>query len=218
MTMAETPSPPEFDAAFAEAFRDLLLWRRDVRRFRRDPVHPALVRSLIEDACLAPSVGLCQPWRFVLVETETCRAAIRASFTRANAEALGGYDGDRRTRYAGLKLEGLEVAPVQIAVFADEATEAGAGLGRHTMPETLRYSVVGAIHTLWLAARTAGLGLGWVSILEPEVVKETLKVPETWTLIAYLCLGCPEEEHLDPELVRHAWQSRACVDQLIFRR
>jgi 5,6-dimethylbenzimidazole synthase len=86
------------------------------------------------------------------------------------------------------------------------------------MPETLRYSVVGAVQTLWLAARAEGLGLGWISILEPETVTRMLEVPESWTLIAYLCIGLPVEEHLDPELDRHRWQERLDVERAIVRR
>jgi len=218
MGIGSSSGPPRFDAAFGAAFRDLVLWRRDVRRFRRDPVDPDLVLALIDLASRAPSVGLSQPWRFVLVETDERRAAVQASFARANARALGGYTGEEQTRYAKLKLEGLAAAPVHLAVFADEATEAGAGLGRQSMPETVRYSVVAAIQTLWLGARAEGLGAGWVSILEPEIVTRALDVPEAWTLIAYMCIGWPEEEHLDPELARAGWQSRIDVSELIFRR
>ena len=216
--MGGIQEPPLFDAAFGARFRDLVLWRRDVRRFRRDPVDADLVLSLLEIASRAPSVGHSQPWRFVLVETEERRAAVRASFERADRQALEGYCSEERSRYVRLKLAGLDAAPVHLAVFADETTEAGAGLGRQTMPETLRYSVVGAIHTLWLAARAEGLGLGWISILEPDVVTNALDVPSGWTLVAYLCLGWPEEEHLDPELVRHGWQERLSASDLILRR
>jgi 5,6-dimethylbenzimidazole synthase len=218
MTEVQAPSPRAFDAAFREAFRDLVLWRRDVRRFRRDPVEPALIHSLLELSSHAPSVGHCQPWRFVLVESESRREAVKSSFARANAKALENYDGEQRALYARLKLEGLRDAPVHLAVFAEEATEAGSGLGRQTMPQTLHYSVVGAIQTLWLAARAEGLGVGWISILEPETVRQPLDVPETWNLVAYLCLGWPVEEHLDPELVRHQWQDRLDVEHLIFTR
>ncbi len=218
MTETPDPSPRPFDAAFRQSLRDLVLWRRDVRRFRRDPVDPALIHSLLELASHAPSVGHCQPWRFVLVESAECREAVRSSFARANAKALETYDGEQRTRYARLKLEGLEDAPVHLAVFADEATEAGSGLGRQTMPQTLRYSVVAAIQTLWLAARAEGLGLGWISILEPETLCRVLEVPESWTLIAYLCIGRPVEEHLDPELERYNWQERLSAQRLIFKR
>ncbi len=218
--MTEIPdrSSRPFDERFRETFRDLILWRRDVRRFRRDPINPALMHSLLELASHAPSVGHCQPWRFVLVESADRRNEVKSSFARANARALENYDGERRAQYARLKLEGLENAPVHVAVFADEAAEEGSGLGRRTMPETLSYSVVAAIQTLWLAARAEGLGLGWVSILEPEVIHRALDVPPTWTLVAYLCIGWPVEEHLDPELDRHRWQQRLDVERLIFKR
>jgi 5,6-dimethylbenzimidazole synthase len=154
----------------------------------------------------------------VLVESAECREAVRSSFVRANAKALECYEGEQRAQYVRLKLEGLQDAPVHLAVFADETTEAGSGLGRQTMPQTLQYSVVAAIQTLWLAARAEGLGLGWVSILEPKHLGRILEVPETWTLIAYLCIGRPVEEHLDPELERHHWQERIGADRLIFTR
>lgn len=213
-----TDEPPEFDPRFRDQLRDLVLWRRDVRRFRTTPVERALVLRLLELASFSPSVGNCQPWRFVIVDCETRRSVVRQSFAAANDAALSGYDGDRQKLYASLKLEGLDRAPVQIAVFADEGTERGAGLGRQTMPEAVRYSVVGAIHTLWLAARAEGVGLGWVSILEPRVVTAALDVPECFALVAYLCLGFPEEEHLDPELVRHGWEARAPAQSFILAR
>jgi 5,6-dimethylbenzimidazole synthase len=218
MTRTIDPSPRQFDAAFRDSFRELVLWRRDVRRFRRDPVDPALIRSLLELASHAPSVGHCQPWRFVLVESAQRREAVRSNFVRANAKALESYEGEQRAHYIRLKLQGLDDAPVHLAVFADEATQAGSGLGRQTMPQTLQYSVIAAIQTLWLAARAEGLGLGWISILEPEVLCRTLEVPESWTLIAYLCIGRPVEEHLDPELERHHWQERLGADHLIYTR
>jgi 5,6-dimethylbenzimidazole synthase len=218
MTEMPDSSPRPFDVRFRQTFRDLILWRRDVRRFRRDPIDPALMHSLLELASHAPSVGHCQPWRFVLVESADRRDQVKSSFARANARALENYDGERRAQYARLKLEGLENAPVHVAVFSDEGAEEGSGLGRRTMPETLSYSVVAAIQTLWLAARAEGLGLGWVSILEPEVIHRALEVPPTWTLVAYLCIGWPVEEHLDPELDRLRWQQRLDVERMIFWR
>ncbi len=207
---AETKAPPRFDAAFRERFAELVRWRRDVRRFRTTPIPQALIEKLLALASHAPSVGLSQPWRFVLVESEARRAAIRENFARANDAALNGYAGERQARYARLKLEGLSQAPVHLAVCADETTGQGHGLGRQTMPETIRYSVVAAIQTLWLAARAEGLGVGWVSILDPDVARAALDVPDGWTFVAYLCLGWPEEEHDDPELERHGWEQRSC--------
>jgi 5,6-dimethylbenzimidazole synthase len=210
----DTKAPPRFDAAFKERFAELVRWRRDVRRFRADPIPQALIEKLLALASHAPSVGLSQPWRFVLVETEARRAAIRENFARANDAALNGYAGERQARYARLKLEGLSQAPVHLAVCADETTGQGHGLGRQTMPETLRYSVVAAIQTLWLAARAEALGVGWVSILDPDAARAALDLPEGWTFVAYLCLGWPEEEHDDPELERHGWEQRSCETPL----
>ncbi|WP_337997894.1 5,6-dimethylbenzimidazole synthase [Oleispirillum naphthae] len=211
-------SRPLFDSAFADKLTELFIWRRDVRRFTTEPVPGAAVTELLELACLAPSVGNSQPWRFVLVEGGERRAAIRSNFEAANAAALAGYDGDHAQTYATLKLSGLDRAPVQIAVFADPDPAEGHGLGRQTMPETLHYSVIAAVQTLWLAARARGLGVGMVSILDPETAKAACDVPETWDLVAYLCLGHPEEEHADPELVRAGWQDRIPMDRVVFRR
>ncbi|RCK39070.1 cob(II)yrinic acid a,c-diamide reductase [Thalassospira profundimaris] len=211
-------TPPVFDRDFQKQFIDLLLWRRDVRRFRTDPIPQDDINDLIKEACLAPSVGNCQPWRFVKVNDPQRRKAIRDSFERANTEALNDYHGERAKMYASLKLQGMDQAPVQLAVFADEETEAGMGLGRKTMPEMLDYSAVAAVQLLWLAARVKGIGVGWVSILEPEVVGKTLEVPEHWRLIAYLCIGYPEEDHIVPELVREGWQDRIDPDALTLER
>ncbi len=209
---------PVFDRAFQRQFIDLLLWRRDVRRFRSDPIPPEDLDELIRDACLAPSVGNCQPWRFVKVNSPDRRRAIHDSFERANRDALGDYCGERAKLYASLKLQGLDQAPVQLAVFADEDTEAGMGLGRKTMPEMLDYSAVAAVQMLWLAARVKGIGVGWVSILEPDVVREALEVPVQWRLIAYLCIGYPEEDDVIPELVRAGWQERLDPGELTLER
>ncbi|GEO98723.1 5,6-dimethylbenzimidazole synthase [Methylobacterium haplocladii] len=201
--------PPDFDAAFRDRLAELFAWRRDVRRFRDDPVDETVLSACLALASLAPSVGNSQPWRFVRVADPSRRAAVVASFSRCNAAACASYADERRELYASLKLEGLREAPVHLAVFCDEATETGYGLGRETMPEMLRYSAVTAVHTFWLAARAHGLGVGWVSILEPEVVTGLLDVPAAWRLIAYLCVGQPMEAHSDPELVRHSWQARS---------
>jgi 5,6-dimethylbenzimidazole synthase len=200
--------PTEFDDAFRARLRDLLVWRRDVRRFRRDPLPPGTLERLIHLACLAPSVGLSQPWRFVVVDDPVRRAAVRENFERCNAEALAAQAPQRAAAYARLKLAGLDDAPCQLAVFADRSTAQGHGLGRHTMPEMIEYSAVTAVHTIWLAARAEGIGVGWVSILEPAVVAAILDVPAHWKLIAYLCLGFPRAEDDVPDLMRRGWEQR----------
>ena len=162
MSEPQPDAPPEFDAAFRDKLRDLFLWRRDVRRFRTVPLPDGLVEGLLAQAALAPSVGNSQPWRFVIVEDPARRKRVRDDFETANKDALEGYSGERARTYAGLKLAGLDRAPVQLAVFSDQATVRGHGLGQNTMPEMLPYSVVAAVNTLWLAARAAGVGVGLV--------------------------------------------------------
>ena len=204
-----------FDDAFRSRLRDLFVWRRDVRRFRRDPLPAGALERLIEIACLSPSVGLSQPWRFVIVDDAGRRQAVRDAFRACNAEALKAYSGDMATRYAALKLAGLEEAPSQFAVFADSTTAQGHGLGRRTMPETAEYSAVTAVSMMWLAARAEGLGMGWVSILDPPRMTEILDVPQAWRFIGYFCLGYPQVESDAPELERALWERRrdprACV-------
>jgi 5,6-dimethylbenzimidazole synthase len=199
---------PEFDADFRERLYDLLKWRRDVRRFKRSALPRDTVERLISIACLSPSVGLSEPWRFVLVEDESRRAAIRQCFEACNKEALQMQTPDRAALYARLKLAGLDDAPCQIAVFSDRSTAQGAGLGRLTMPETLDYSVVNAVHTLWLAARAEGIGMGWVSILDPQRIAEILDVPQDWVFIGHLCVGYPVKEDDTPALERAGWEHR----------
>jgi 5,6-dimethylbenzimidazole synthase len=210
--------PPNFDGAFRDRLAKLFAWRRDVRRFKPDPVPSPLIEELVRTAALAPSVGNSQPWRFVSVETPSAREAVIANFNACNAAALASYEGERAALYASLKLSGLREAPVHLAVFCDHATEAGSGLGQKTMPETLDYSVVAAIHTFWLCARAENLGVGWVSILDPRQICRTLDVPTQWNLIAYLCVGFPLEEHLDPELERHDWQAHVVENARLHRR
>lgn len=198
----------QFSNDFQTGLRDLMRWRRDVRRFRRDAVDEAVVQDCLDTFLLAPSVGLSEPWRVIRVQSPGARAAALANFTDANAQALAGYDGDKARIYSGLKLSGMQDAPVQLAVYCDEATDKGAGLGAGTMPEMRRYSVVGAITHFWLAARAQGLGVGWVSILDPVQLAHDLDVPADWALVAYLCVGWPETTSETPELELAGWESR----------
>jgi 5,6-dimethylbenzimidazole synthase len=216
--LAAMTQGPAFDAAFRSQLRLLLEWRRDVRRFRRVALPDGTLERLIEIAALAPSVGLSQPWRFVVVDDPAQRQAIRDNFTHCNAEALAAQATDRAARYAQLKLAGLDEAPVHLAVFADNATEQGHGLGRRTMPEMIAYSVVAAVHTLWLAARAEGVGMGWISILDPIEVAMALDVPAHWKLIGYFCLGYPEDDRVTPELEREAWEHRRPAKAFVLRR
>ena len=207
-----------FDEAFRRQLGELFLWRRDVRRFRTDPLPDGAMERLIEIACLPPSVGLSQPWRFVIVEDKARRRAVIADFEACNAHALRSYSGDRAARYATLKLAGLEEAPGHLAVFAEKASDIGCGLGRTTMPETVEYSVAAAICCMWLAARAEGIGLGWVSILNPARIHDVLEVPDSWKFIGYLCFGYPQAEFDRPELERANWEYRRSPQEFTTRR
>ena len=191
------------------AIETLLAWRRDVRHFETRPVAEAEMERLFALVQLAPSVGNAQPWRFLRVRTPALRAALAEHVDDAARLAGERYDGEARgALYASLKLHGLREAPEIVAVFSDETPIAGHGLGISTMPEALRYSTVLAIHTLWLAAQGHGIGLGWVSIVDPAVVAHLLNVPEHWHFVALLCLGYAEAAADTPELERRGWQAR----------
>ncbi len=203
----------DFDNAFRDQLTALMRWRRDVRRFRTDPVPEAMLLHCLDAFVLSPSVGLSQPWRLIRVESAAARAAAHANFEAANAQALAGYDGDRAAVYAVLKLSGMREAPVHLAVYCDEDTETGHGLGAGTMPEMRRYSVVASVMQFWLLARAHGLGVGWVSILDPARLARDLDTPDAWRLVAYLCVGWPEADSDTPELERQGWEARR--DELV---
>jgi 5,6-dimethylbenzimidazole synthase len=207
-----------FDDEFRARLRDLLIWRRDVRRFRPDPMPVGTLERLFEIACLAPSVGLCQPWRFVVVDDPRRRQVVRDVFKACNADALASYSGDTAVSYAKLKLAGLEEAPCQFAAFTDRATAVGRGLGRRTMPETAEYSAVAAISMMWLAARAENIGMGWISILDPARMNDILDVPKSWRFIGYFCVGYPQVESDRPELERVGWERRQAFQACILRR
>ncbi|MEO9821900.1 MAG: 5,6-dimethylbenzimidazole synthase [Paracoccaceae bacterium] len=195
-----------------DALDDILKWRRDVRHFRRDPIDPAVLDRLRGSMERAPSVGNARPWRVIQVNSVDHRSRIVEIFEACNAEAADTYDSKARSDYLALKLAGLREAPVQLAVFTDQNVAEGRGLGRRTMPEMLSYSTVMAIHTLWLAARAENVGMGWVSILDPDKVSAALEVPPSWSLTGYLCLGYAETETDTPILHKTGWQKDTRTD------
>lgn len=203
-----------WDDTFRERLARLFRLRRDVRRFRTDPLPAAAMERLVEASCLAPSVGYSQPWRFVRVTDPDRRRLVVAEFDNQNRAAAEGYDAATAARYRRLRLAGLREAPEQIAVFVDPDPTRGRGLGRTTMPESVAYSAICAIQNLWLAARSEGIGIGWVSILDPGRVRAILEVPDRWELLAYLCVGYPaEDDVVTPELETRGWETRASFDE-----
>lgn len=189
-----------------DALRAVLQWRRDVRHFLPDPVDPAVLDRLRAAMDLAPSVGNSRPWRVIEVASPELRTEIIANFEATNQAAGAIYDDNQQSDYFALKLAGLRDAPIHLAVFTAADPGEGHGLGRQSMPEMLAYSTVCAIHTLWLAARAENLGLGWVSILDPQAVAHTLDAPDHWRLTGYLCLGKAAQDDDTPLLHRVDWQ------------
>ena len=201
-----------FNKQEREAVYRVIAERRDVRRgFVNTPLSEDLLGRLLAAAHSAPSVGLMQPSRFVVIREYSIRKAVHAIFEAANCRAKEAYAGRQAETYSNLKLEGILEAPQNLCVLCDLESERGYGLGRQTMPETATYSTVCAIQNLWLAARSEGVGVGWVSILDPLKLREILCIPERLKLVAYLCLGYVEGFASEPDLERFGWEKRVLI-------
>lgn len=195
---------------------DIMLHRRDVRgnHFLPDPLADDDIETILHAASLAPSVGFSQPWEFVIVRDDSIKKKIVASFTTENKQAKATFSDEQQKIYATLKLEGILEAPVNIAVFYKPSTTPV--LGQNTMVEAGEYSVVCAVQNMWLMSRAMNIGLGWVSILNPEHVKEILHAPTDNKLVAYLCLGYVDEFFAVPELETLKWKKRKAINSVVY--
>jgi 5,6-dimethylbenzimidazole synthase len=190
--------------------------RRDVRSgFLPEALADDVLLRVLGAAHNAPSVGLMQPWRFLVIRSLRVRGAVREIFSQAQQLAADSYTGERAELYRGLKLEGILEAPQNICIACDPLCERGHRLGRQSMPETAIYSAVCAVQNLWLAARAEGIGVGWVSILDPEALKVLLGIPANMVLVAYLCLGYVDGFQSTPELERAGWEQRVPLTDVI---
>jgi 5,6-dimethylbenzimidazole synthase len=156
-----------------------------------------------------------QPWRFILIRTIEIRKAVHDIFLRSNQVALDSYEGERASKYVSLKLEGILEAPQNLCVVCNPECDRGHRLGRHSMPETALYSAVCAVQNLWLAARSEGVGVGWVSILDKEALQKVLQIPVNIVPVAYLCLGYVDRFAAQPDLERTGWEHRIPLDQVL---
>jgi 5,6-dimethylbenzimidazole synthase len=205
-----------FDEAQREAVYRVIGERRDVRRgYLPEPLPEELMTRLLTAAHSAPSVGLMQPSRFIVIRSCEIRAQIHAAFCEANELASAIYEGERREQYVGLKLEGILEAPQNLCVVCDPQSNQGHGLGRQSIPETAVYSTVCAVQNLWLAARAEGVGVGWVSILSQDALRSILNIPEHVVPVAYLCLGYVESFGSEPELERTGWERRVPLQSCV---
>ena len=220
--------PPDFDDSRARERRDdpagwrfsreertavmrAIAERRDIRRFRPDPLPDKLLRKLLEAAHRAPSVGLMQPWRFVIVRSADTKAAMQAIAARERLVQAERFD-ERARQYLDLKIEGIREAPVSICVCCDRGADDEV-LGRHTIRDTDLYSTCLAIENLWLAARAEGVGVGWVSFYRPPDVSRLLKLPPQVLPVAWLRLGYPDERPSRPGLEAAGWQRRRPLEE-----
>jgi nicotinate-nucleotide--dimethylbenzimidazole phosphoribosyltransferase len=214
---AEGPQAWRFDEERRRAVYDVIAARRDIRRFRPDALEPALVRRLLAAAHAAPSVGHCQPWRFVLVTGALTRerAALIAERERQRQASLLGEDA--RRRMLDLQLDGIAEAPLGIVVCCDRRAAPAGVLGRATFPDTDMWSCACAIENLWLAARAEGLGVGWVTLFPPEELAGLVGLPSGVETLGWLCVGWPDERPPSPGLERAGWSRRTPLEAVLVR-
>jgi nicotinate-nucleotide--dimethylbenzimidazole phosphoribosyltransferase len=211
---AADPSRWRYDDARLQAVYDVIAERRDVRRFRPDEVDDDVLHRVLTAAHQAPSVGLMQPWRLIVIRDERTRSEIRALAQRERLRQADQFDA-RARHFLDQKIEGVVEAPVGVCVCCDHGPEQSVILGRGTIPETDIYSTACAIQNLWLAARAEGLGVGWVSFYRPADLRALLGLPDRVEPIAYLCVGWPDEQPVRPTLEAVGWSRRLPVDQVV---
>ncbi len=191
--------------------------RRDVRsRFTGRPIEDGVLSKILNAAHHAPSVGFSQPWNFILIKDGGVKKKVKESFDREKARSSRLVEGPRRAKYASLKLEGIMESPVNLCVTYDPTKFGPFVIGRSSIPEAGLYSVCCAIQNLWLAARAEGVGLGWVSILSNETLREVLCLPEHVVPVAYLCLGHVDEFAGKPDLEAAGWLPRLGLTDVVF--
>jgi 5,6-dimethylbenzimidazole synthase len=206
-----------FSADEREAVYRAIAYRRDVRSFRSDSLSHHVLQRILDAAHHAPSVGLMQPWNFIIVREPVTKARVQAVFARENDRAAEMFDGERQRLYRSLKLAGIVDAPVNLCVTCDRTRSGPNVLGRNTIIDTDLYSTCCAIQNLWLAARVEGIGVGWVSILRNEDLHTILGIPAHVVPVAYLCMGYPREFFDEPELQRQGWASRLPLEDLLYQ-
>ena len=199
-----------------EAVYQAIETRRDVRAFRNEPVPEATLQRILDAAHHAPSVGFMQPWNFIVIRDPAAKARVQAAFMRENERAAEKFEGERARLYRTLKLEGIMEAPVNLCVTCDRTRSGPNVLGRNTVFDTDLYSTACAIQNLWLAARVEGVGVGWVSIIRNEDLREIFGIPEHIVPVAYLCIGFPREFLDEPELQQKGWRERLPLDTLLY--
>lgn len=213
----EDPSGWAMGEAVTEALASVVAGRRDIRRYRPDAVPQELITAVLEAGHRAPSVGHSQPWRFIVVTDPAIRDRAAAMADRARVDQAAHLASERAARMLDLKLEGLREAPVGVVVACDRRTPATGVLGRATFPDADLWSCATAIENMWLTARAHGLGMGWVTLFDPDELADLLGLPEGVVTLGWLCLGWPDERPPSPGLERAAWSKKTPLEQVVLR-
>jgi 5,6-dimethylbenzimidazole synthase len=217
-TTMSDPAAWAFSAAERDAVYRAIFTRRDVRsQFRPEPIADDVLLRILTAAHHAPSVGFSQPWDFIVVADLAVRRALKESFDRESARAALNYSGERRELYRSLKLEGILESPVNVCVTCDRARGGPHVLGRNTVLDADLFSTCLAVQNLWLAARAEGVGVGWVSILDPGELARVLELPDGVVPVAYLCAGYVTDFLPEPELQQAGWEELTPIDRVIHR-
>ncbi|MEP1741301.1 MAG: 5,6-dimethylbenzimidazole synthase [Kangiellaceae bacterium] len=207
----------QFTSQEQQVLENIMLQRRDVRgnNFTNQPITDEVLDKILAAATMAPSVGFSQPWEFVIIKNKKVKQQIGENFKAENEKAQKLFLDKKRNLYAKLKLEGILEAPINLAVFYKPSD--APVLGQTSIAEVGEYSVVCAVQNMWLMARALNVGIGWVSILNPNSVKEILNAPSENKLVAYLCIGYVKEFFDRPELERLQWDDRKSMENSVFR-
>jgi 5,6-dimethylbenzimidazole synthase len=205
-----------FPDAWRQGVYEAIARRRDMRHFRPDPIPPDILARILWAAHHAGSVGFMQPWNFILVQDATLRRELHRHVDAQRLRAAERFDGERRDRYLAYKLEGILDAPLNLCVTCDRERFGPAQIGRNTIRDTDLYSTCGAVQNLWLAARAEGVGVGWVSILEPDFLRRLLGIPERVEPVAYLCLGYVDGFPEKPTLETTGWLPKLPLAEAVF--
>jgi nicotinate-nucleotide--dimethylbenzimidazole phosphoribosyltransferase len=212
---AGAPDGWALPAADVAALERVVAARRDIRRYRPDPVPDAVLRAVLEAGHRAPSVGHSQPWRFVVVTEQATRDAAAVLADRCRLQQAAGMAPESARGLLDLRLEGIREAPLGVVVACDRRTAAAGVLGRATFPDADLWSCAAAIENMWLTARAHGLGLGWVTLFEPTDLAGLLGLPDGVETLGWLCLGWPDERPPEPGLQRAGWSRRQPLDEVV---
>lgn len=210
-------TPHAFPDAWRRGVYEAIARRRDMHSFLPDPLAPEVIARILGAAHQAASVGFSQPWNFVLVQDMGLRRRVHAHVQEERLRGAQRFEGERRQKYLSMKLEGILEGPVNLCVTCDRSRFGPAVLGRNTVPDADLYSTCGAVQNLWLAARAEGVGVGWVSILQPEALRELLELPDHVVPVAYLEMGYVETFPERPTLQTQGWLPRLPLENIVYQ-